>query len=173
MGAGSSDIAKVMGAIVSRTREVLAIEAELGIAGIEAIERTTSKLDLHDITAIAGMGGSVGLLVAFSFQRGLLDVLYRSVTSTFTVPEDEVDLYVRETAAEIVNTILGLCTSDLQTPNQAITLSPPVIIDEARCIQRPNDAVFASMRIVTVHGAVDVGLVGPRELFDAKINYLH
>ncbi len=164
-------IPRVMASILSQTRNVLQAEAVLAVEGAETFECDVEKLQLHDLTAIAGLGGPISLLIAFSFERSLLDVIFAKVTADIEIPEGEKPLYLRETAAEIVNTILGLCTADFQNIEQTIALSPPVILEDARCIHRPRNAVFASMRVRTEKGVVTVSFVGPRELFDEYLNY--
>lgn len=164
-------IPAVMDSVFSRTREVLEAEAPITVECAEAVRFDVKKLQLHDITAIAGLGGPISLLIAFSFERSLLDAIYAAIVADIHVPEDEIELHVRDAAAEIVNTVLGLCTGDFHNIERSISLSPPVVIEDARCIHRPKNAVFASMRIRTDHGGVGVGLVGPRDLFDDYLNY--
>lgn len=164
-------IPRVMASILGQTREVLSAEAVIAVDGAETFDCEVSKLQLHDMTVIAGLGGPISLLIAFSFDTPLMNALFARVTADIDIPADETELYRRETAAEIVNTILGLCTSDLQNIEDSIALSPPVVVEDARCIHRPKNAVFASMRIRTEKGIVSVGFVGPRELFDDHLNY--
>ena len=164
-------IPKVMASILARTRKVLHSEAVLEVLGAEAFDCDVAKRQLHDLTAIAGLGGPISLLIAFSFDASLIEAIYQRITSDIEVPDGEEALYRRETAAEIVNTILGLCTSDFQEIEQTIALSPPVILEDARCIHRPKNAVFASMRVRTERGIVTISFVGPRELFDDHLNY--
>jgi CheY-specific phosphatase CheX len=161
----------VMDAVFARTRAFL--QDETGVALI----RTTSRwgeleaVALHDVTAIAGVGGGLNLLIAFSFSTGLLERLFMRVTDGLDIPADEHDIYVRDTASEVVNIILGRCTADLADSDRAISLSPPVLIEEAKSIRRVRNALFASLCLETEHGAVDINFVGPRELFDPALNY--
>ncbi|MGE5503068.1 MAG: chemotaxis protein CheX [Actinomycetota bacterium] len=166
-------IPTVLDSVLERARSVLESEAGVTVLGAEAIHCDARKLQLHDLTAIAGLGGPISLLIAFSFERSLLDTIFARVAADIEVPEQEADLYVRDAAAETVNTILGLCTADFQNMEKSIALSPPVIVEDARCIHRPKNAVFASMRVRTSAGSLGVGIVGPRELFDEWLNYQH
>lgn len=170
MNQESNIVSVMMAAILERTRAVLASETGLTVTGSEPVRGDVDRLQLKDITAIVGLGGPISLLVAFSFQRNLLEVMYQRFTADIEVPPEEGDLYRRETAAEIVNTILGLCTTDAQVKDQAILLSPPIIVDDARGISRPKNAVFASMCIGTEQGCVDVSVITPREVFDQDLN---
>lgn len=164
-------IPKVMDSILSQTRSVLHSEAAVEVLGAETFDSDVTELQLHDLTAIAGLGGPISLLIAFSFERSLIEAIYLRFTADIDVPDGDEALYRRETAAEIVNTILGHCTGDFHDIEQSIALSPPVIVEDARYIHRPKSAVFASMRVRTAQGIVTVSLVGPRELFDDHLNY--
>ena len=129
-------------------------------------------LDLRYLTVIIGIGGSIGLLIAFSFPRELIEVLYRRFTADIVVPADEEDHYRREAAAEMTNIIIGNCTAEFRTPGERISISPPVVLEEARQIQRMKDAMFCRTSVVTEAGVLDVNFVGPKELFDSSLNYV-
>lgn len=149
-------------------------DSEYGIRVTEADSGggDLESLNLLGMTAIIGMGGSVNLLVAFSFQEGLIDVLYRRMTHGFEVRPDEVEMYREAAAGEVVNTILGHCTIDLQKPDRpVISITPPVILDQAKTIRRMKNAVFYTQILNTDFGRMNISLVGPRELFNSRLDY--
>lgn len=166
-------MSNTMFSILHQTSAVLVGEGVARIDGFDVHEVGQDSVKLHDITAVAGFGLPVGLLIAFSFDQTLLGDILDKATGALPVPDDERELYLRETAAEVVNTVLGLCTADFELREVAISLSPPVVMEGARDIQRRGDAVFASMEILTDKGAVSVNLFGPRHLFDDRLNYKH
>jgi CheY-specific phosphatase CheX len=170
---GGELMSRTMFSILHQTSAVLAGEGMARIDGFDVHELGQEFVKLHDITAVAGFGLPVGLLIAFSFDQTLLGDILDKATGTLPVPDDERELYLRETAAEVVNTVLGLCTADFDLKDTAVSLSPPVVMEGARDIQRRGDAVFASMEILTDKGAVSVNLFGPRHLFDDSLNYRH
>lgn len=172
MGFETDVMPRIMQSALDRTRAFLGEEMDIPV--LEA-SPSTGKLDLlalRDTTAIVGVGGSVNLLIAFSFDASLLDELTTRFTADLDVPDDQRALYVQDAAAEVVNIIAGHCTIDLEDPNVIISLSPPVIIDQAKSIRRPNQAVFACLCLGTPFGRVDIDFIGPRELFDEELNYL-
>ena len=86
-------------------------------------------------------------------------------------PEDE-SLYMRETASDVVNIIVGNCTSDLDRCGEVVTLSPPVLALGAKTIQgRPKTAI-AVLTLRFTEGVLDVAFVGPKLLFDDHLNYM-
>jgi CheY-specific phosphatase CheX len=148
-----------------------------GIVCGEAIEASagTSLAPVKGITAIVGMGGAVSMLVAVSFEQTLLIRLFTRETEGLDIPEAERCVYVRETAAEIVNVILGNCIAALEeTVNGAarsarIAMSPPVVIADVDTIHRPQDAAYTNVTLKTDFGRCAISIVGPRELFDEQI----
>ncbi len=166
-------MASTMYSILQQTSAVLTGEGLARIDGFDVHDVGAEAVNLHDITAVAGFGVPVGLLVAFSFDQTLLGGILDKTTAALPIPEEERQLYLRETAAEVVNTVLGLCTADFQLRETVVSLSPPVVMEGARCIPQRGDALLASMDIHTDKGAVSINLFGPHELFDDCLNYRH
>jgi CheY-specific phosphatase CheX len=165
-------VEQAMQSAIARARGHL--ESEYGISATEAGTGggDPDSLTLPGMTAIVGMGGSADLLIAFSFQAELIDVLYRRMTHDLDVQPDEVQRYREAAAGDVANTILGHCTVDLQKPDRPpILITPPVMLGQAKTIRRMKDAVFCTQALDTVFGRMNISLAGPRELFDAKLDY--
>lgn len=165
-------IADVVASTLARTRSYFEEEFAIDVTDVSQDRGNIELLEIHDLTAIVGVGGPINLLVAFSFEQALVDALYRRMTADIEVPPGEEDLYRSSAAAEIVNTIIGNCTADFQQRDHGISLTPPVILDKAKHIQRMKNAVFVSRSLETTFGRVDINLVGPTELFDDSLNYV-
>lgn len=165
-------IRDVVTATLARTRSYLAEEFGIDVRRISRDSGNIELLAIHDLTAIVGVGGPVNLLVAFSFERELANVLYQRMTEGMDVAPGEEDLYRGSVVAEIVNTVIGNCTADFQQADQRISLTPPVVLDQAKRIQRMKNATFISRTVHTDFGCLDINLVGPTELFDDKLDYV-
>jgi len=165
-------IAEVVAATLARTRRYFEEELSITVTDVSQSRGDIEMLAIHDLTAIVGVGGPVNLLVAFSFEQGLVDALYERMTADIVVPPGEEEMYRGSAAAEIVNTIIGNCTADFQQQDHGIALTPPVILDKAKHIQRMKNAVFMSRTLDTEFGRVDINLVGPTELFDVTLDYV-
>lgn len=159
-----------MAAVLTRTRDYL--QQEIGLSVIRAEPRTGNMdaLRLRDVTAAACTGGPVRLIIAFSFQRPLLEHIREVVTAAIDVRPDERELFLRETAAETANFILGHATADLAEDGDDMVLSPPTVLDGERNITRPRKAIFTSIEMMTSHGTLEINFVGPPELFDNQLN---
>lgn len=166
-------MSRTLNAVLQNTSALLFGEGMARVDGFDVHGVELQSVELHDITAVAGLGVPVGLLIAFSFDEGLLADILDKTTAGNPVPEEERGLYMRETAAEVVNTVLGHCTADFGLVESVVSLSPPVVMEGARSITRRGDAVFAALSIHTDRGSVSVNLFGPRHLFDDSLNYRH
>lgn len=166
------EVEQVMQSAIARTRSHF--ESEYGISVSEADfgGGDMDSLTMLDMTAIIGMGGNVNLLIAFSFQEGLINALFQRMTDDFDVQPDEVEMYREAAAGEVVNTILGHCTIDLQKiDGPIISMTPPVILDRVKTIRRMKNAMFYTQSLNTILGRMNISLVGPRELFDTRLDY--
>jgi len=169
----SANVMQVMQSVITRTRDYFDEEFGIGLIESDGGCGDVDSLTLHDMTAIIGMGGAVNLLIAFSFDKGLINALYEQMTADFDVQADEVQMFHKAAAGEVVNTVLGHCTVDFQEMDgRVISLTPPVIIDKVKHIHRMKDAMFYTQTLSTKLGRMDINLVGPRELFNTNLEYV-
>ena len=169
----NAKLMQIMESIISKTRDYFDREFHIKMIGVDSGVGGLDTLVLKDITAIIGMGGAVNLLIAMSFDKGMINALFDRMTADINIQPDEIVKFRKATAGEVVNTILGHCTGDLQGLDRlGITMTPPVIIDEAKNIHRSKDAMFYTQSMHTEFGHVDINLVGPRELFNIYLEYV-
>lgn len=161
----------VINSLVNRTKSYLASQAGIDVTDTRRITRNLDQLELRQSTAIIGVGGSIGILIAFSFPQEMVDVLYDRLTANIEVPAGDEALYRRETVTEMANVIIGNCTADFSIDGECISISPPILLEAAKHIHRLKNAMFDSISMVTAHGCFDINLVGPRDMFDAHLNY--
>ncbi|WP_299443015.1 chemotaxis protein CheX [uncultured Rhodospira sp.] len=165
-------LTSVMASVLRRTRRVLLASTAVNVEAVERYVVDAPTLELHDVTAVGGFNAPLGVRAAFSFERSLLEVLYGRFTADIAVPDGQEDLYVHDTAAEIANLILGLCSGDFPNLDGTIALIPVVVLTEERHIDRRDHAVFGTMRMRAPDGRLDVHLLRPKEMFDDQLNHL-
>ena len=158
--------------VVDRSLDHLSRDLKIECFPTIGTSGSVDLLALRDLTVIVGVGGGIGLLVALSFPKRLVDLLFDRLAGGINMPAHEKELYRRDAAAETANVILGHCTADLETYGQPISISPPVVLGEEKQIQRARNAVLYRTAIVTDFGNLDVSVIGPKELFDTGLNYV-
>jgi CheY-specific phosphatase CheX len=154
--------------LAGRTRCYLADQASIEVMDVQTSTEDVDHLTLRHTTAIIGLGG---LLIAFSFPREMIDVLYERLTADIEIPVGQEAVYRDAAVTEAANVIAGNCTADLAGPGERIALSPPVLLEDARQIHRLKNAMFGTVSINTRQGSFDIHMVGPRDMFDARLNY--
>ena len=173
MSLSSSEIQKAIEIIASCVRSYL--KSAHGIVSVAQLP-TSGKADalaLRDVTAIIGLGGAITNLVTVSFDQALLAHLLTLETQGLVVPDNEQELYLSETAAEIANVILGHCLAYLEdlvasaaNGGGRITMSPPVVIEHVSSMRQAQGAAYTSVALQTDFGALVVSIIWPYELFE-------
>ena len=166
------EIAAVVEVVVKRT--VSFMREELGVAptGVKRHGGRPESLQLRDVTAIVGVGSRSGLYIAFSYDDSLIRAMMRRYTADLGVAPDEEELYVQETASDIVNVIVGNCTAELSKRREPVSLSPPVLMVGARTITGRPGTTVATLTLQFQEGLLDLAFVGPKVMFDEHLNFL-
>jgi CheY-specific phosphatase CheX len=165
------EIATVMEVVEHRTVEFLRDELGLEVDGIERRQRCEGPVVLRSMTAIVGVGSRAGLYIAYSYDNSLIRAMTKRYTAELSIAPEEEELYVQDTASEIVNIIVGNSTADLARRGELITLSPPVLVVGACTIQGPRQTTIAALTLRYPEGALDVAFVGPQLLFDNHLKF--
>lgn len=164
------EIAIVMQVVEQRTLGFLRDELGMTPSLIERRSHHASSVVLRPITAIVGVGSHAGLYVAYSYDVSLIRAMTRIYTSGLAIPDADEELYISETASDIVNVIIGNSTADLARRGELIALSPPVLMVGARTIRGHEESTIAALTLHFAQGALDVAFVGPRIYFDDHLN---
>ena len=170
MSAESYAAKDVIVSIVKHASAYLSGEIGLTVKVGQPFSGEIKAMPIRDVMAIIGLGGPVSLMISFGFDRKLVEAMFDVSTEGLSIAEDERELYMQETAAETINVVLGQSTSDLATAGQNVTLSPPLVIENADRIHKPRGAHFTTVTISTDRGDLDVNFVAPRNLFDDMLN---
>jgi CheY-specific phosphatase CheX len=165
------EIAAVMEVVAERTITFFREQLSLRPTGVDCRMHHEKSLQLRGVTAIVAVGTTAGLYIAYSYDEALIRAITKRHTAGISFSPDEADLYMRETASDVVNIIIGNCTSDLAQRGELISLSPPVLMEGARTIQGRSDSTIAALTLSFADGALDVAFVGPKILFDDQLSF--
>lgn len=130
------------------------------------------RVELRAMTSIMSLGGGINMIVAFSFDRSLLQRLMLRFSEGIEIEPGEEELYLEDTACEIINIVAGNSTADIQMKGETIPLSPPLMISGGKSIARHRNAQFFEADMATDHGQIKAICIGPRDLFDPDLNYV-
>ncbi len=168
---GQKLIAEVMRSVMIRTRAYFASEFGINITENGSCMGEIETITLLDMTAIISIGGAINLLIAFSFQETLLNVIYDEMTDGLGIPFNEIDRYRKAAAGDVINTVLGHCTIDLQKLDRnGVVITPPIIIRDIKKIRHLKNAMFYTQNLNTPLGGITISVVGQKELFGTNFN---
>ena len=153
-------------------RRFFAEELGLDIEASESSETNPSQLVLRDITAIVGLGGQANTCIAFSLDESLVVHVGDAMTAGIDVSDLDAESLFQDAVGELVNTIVGNSTADLEQSGRRISLTPPLVIFGQQRVSRSRDAFLYRIICQTSTGSMDIDLVGPRPLFDDQLNYV-
>ena len=168
----SFDGKRFIKALVARTEAFFREELDIPITDRAFQSDDVHKLDLRRITAIMSATSSLKLYLAYSFDAPLIEAAFAAYAADLDIGPDEHDDAVQETAGDIINIIVGNALADLAATGPAITLSPPIILTEAKSVMRHRGARFVSAHLGTPQGQCGIHLIGPGELFDDRLEYV-
>jgi CheY-specific phosphatase CheX len=174
MQEASPKVARVMDSAIAQIRAYL--EAELGLhTQVQPAQNgIIDALKLREMTSIIGVNGAIELFVAFSFAESLVEVLYQQMTEGMEIAPDEVEELKKAAVAEIMNIVIGHCTTDLQDMSpDIINITPPNVLSLVKIVPRLKNAEFYQRSVETDFGPLDVFLIGPKELFSQSLDYLN
>lgn len=165
------EITAVIELVEQHTIAFLNGELRLAPTGIDRHLHHAGHVVLRSMTAIVGVGSRSGLYIAFSYDDTLIRAMTRRYTEGLSIAPEEEELYVRESASDIVNVIIGNSTAGLARRGELVTLSPPVLMEGAKTIHGRPGTTIATLTLRFAEGALDVAFVGPRLLFDEHLNH--
>ncbi|AGW12482.1 chemotaxis protein CheX [Megalodesulfovibrio gigas] len=160
-------------AVAARATSFLQEEVDIDVQGCEFHLEDVLQLQLGYLTSLMSVECAQKLYLALSFDEPLILRAFERYTEDLEIDDAERSQYLEETAADLVNIIVGNATaafSDSGAP--AIQLSPPVLITQGKNIFRHKEAQFFRAMLHTEYGVLDVFCIGPKRLFDEKLNYI-
>jgi CheY-specific phosphatase CheX len=127
-------------------------------------------LPLEYYTAMIGIGGSAGFLVALSYSPELSEALFQHTTAGLLIPPEQRQMYLNGTLTEVANVILGHAVPDAAPSGDMVAISPPVILEGAKFLHLAQDARFGSIAIASSRGALNIHLVSVQTIVDHYLN---
>lgn len=166
------DTKRLVEFVCERATNFFETELDISIQSLNFNFSNVTRLELDHLTSIMAVDGPVAVMFAMTFDKPLAQRLFETYTAELTIPDDQKELYMEETVSDIINIVLGNSLSRFEIKKAPISLSPPVVITEAKRISRHRNALFYTADLRTSHGRLQVFCVGPKELFDIQLNYI-
>lgn len=164
-------VSQLIEAISARTIEYVHDELGILIAPMAPAPEQKMRMELRNFTAIIGVEAEIRLLIAFSFDLQLADLIFKLSTEGINIDTTEQEMMREETIAEMINIVVGNATGNLANSGSVIPITPPIVISEAKSIARHRGASFHTLELAGDTGMMSIHFVGPKDLFDLSLDY--
>lgn len=171
LSAEDNELIAVMEIVERRTGAFMRDHLTMMTGGINHRLHQTEGFTLRAMTTIVSVGSETGFYIAFSYDEPLIQSVFRRYTAELTIAPEEEGFYVKETAADIINVIIGNCTADLAQQGNLIKLSPPIVMVGGGKIHGRKDATVAALTLPFDEGALDLAFVGPKRLLGLHLDF--
>jgi len=161
---------RMVASLADRTALYLTAEMALDVTDVHDAGTDLKALTLEPLTAVVGVGGPSGMLVAFSYSPELADTLFLRMADALDLSAEEEDAYRDASLTEIANVITGNWIADFSRPGERVSLTPPMILEGAKRIHHVPNATFRSITTRTDEGSLSIYLIGPQNMFEHFLN---
>ena len=142
---------------VSFLRDEMALDIEVD----KSNRVPNQRLTLRYLTTVITIGGEINMNVIFSFDKTLIEKMFEIYTDELDVEPEERQEYIEETAGDMINIVVGNATADFRELS-TVTLTPPIMISEAKSIAKSKSAEFFVNQLHGIYGSMSIFCIGPK-----------
>ncbi|MFW2490119.1 chemotaxis protein CheX [Clostridium chromiireducens] len=163
------DINEFLLAVVRRTISVLDQVTKISVIQMdfEFLERDNTSLT--GLTSIICIEDCRKLVVGFNYDNSLIKEIFRRYTKSMDIKEEETELYIKETASDLINITVGNVLSEFGKRDIAVKISIPLIIQETELLNNFSEINDRIVKIETEFGQMRVFCILSGNTFINKI----
>ncbi len=151
------NFAKFMVSIANRTATFLKNEIQMDVRGVQKEFKKVPDVKLRDFTVLISLIiPTNSMSVAFSFDQSLINKICEIYCDELEIDPQELDEYVKETADDMINIIVGNSIPAADCKTGAIHITPPMIISNARNISAKKTISFFVNELTTDFGKMKI-----------------
>lgn len=150
---------KVIESVTENCINLLETEFGLDVFRTTTYMKDVIKITPEYLTSFIVLRGYIPSVFAFSYERTLMDFIFRKISNGLDIEEENIDIYKEDSAGEIMNMIIGNSLRDFQSAKSLIKLSPPVVYRKVKNLINKEDTEFYNSEIVTSKGILSIYLL--------------
>ena len=128
------------------------------------------SIHIKKSTVMIGTSGSIKLIITLGFDDVLLNKLVENFMKEDALDNSDLEEVKSSVACEITNTIIGNAI-DNPIGSSDIYITPPVLIYEAKTLNKSKNSKFLFVTFMTKYGEIELSAVGPKEQFDNELDF--
>lgn len=145
------DIKHILEVVVDVARGFLHEQIGIDVLRTEQKAECSSYFRLKPYTALMSISGSFSMNITFSFDGALIEQIYRVYCHELEIEDDERLEHIDETAADMINIVIGNSTERLAHDGTVVKISVPIVINEANSLSI-QDVQFLTTTLCTHSG---------------------
>lgn len=163
------DIKEFLLAVIKRTISILNQVAEIKLKQMKYEFFNDDSISLMGLTSIICIDNCQKLIVGFNYDDSLIKEIFRRYTKSIDIKEYETELYINETASDLINIIVGNVLSEFGKRDAVIKISTPLTMREAEFFYNFSDINALSAKVETEFGQLRVFCISSGDTFINKI----
>ena len=156
--------------IVNRTVSFLNDDMGITVISHDLEIICPNKVELKKNTSMIGTGGTIQVIITMSYDDDVLEELVKAFLEGEEADEGEMDEIRESVSSEIANTVVGNALTN-PVDGTILTITPPVLIYEAKSLFRHKSSAIAMARVKTNFGEILLTAIGPKESFANELNF--
>ncbi len=155
--------------IIKRVKSYL--EEEFNIDVFNTSEISCPKdIHLKKNTVMIGTSGSIKLIISLGFDEKLIDKIVDIFMGEDNISDFDLSEIKNSVICEVTNTIIANVI-DNPVDESNIYITPPVLISEAKTLNKNKDSKFVFVTFITKYGEIELTAVGPKEQFEDILEF--
>jgi len=150
---------KIIDLVTENCVRLLEREFSLEVLKTTTYMKDVVKINPDYLNSFIVLRGHVPSVFAFSYEKRLIDFVFKKFINGIDVDDSEVELYKEESAGEIMNMIIGNSLRDFKSAKSLIKLSPPVVHRCSKNLINKEDTEFYCTKIATSRGKLNIYLL--------------
>lgn len=125
------DIKHILEVIVNVSESFLASEIGIRVDRSELAITCGSQFHFKPVTALMSISGCFRMNITFSFDQKLIAQIFAVYSEGLSFDDNDLALHIDETAADMINIVIGNSTAELGEGGTTVHISVPIVIHEA------------------------------------------
>ncbi len=169
IGTNDMNFIKFMGSITNRTVDFLKTEIKMSVTGIQNDCKEVPDVKLNDLTVLISLViPKNNISISFSFDQSLINEIFEEYCLGLDIDTEEANEYMKETADDMINIIVGNTIPNIPKNKSAIHMTPPMIISNARSISAKKSISFFVNELSTIHGSMKIICAISNDMYSEK-----
>lgn len=155
------DIKKFLDAVAKRTISILRDEVKINALEANHECYKENHINLIGLTSIISIEDYNKITVVFNYDTSLIKEIFIRYTKNIKIPEGKTQLYIDETASDLINIVIGNVLSQFGQLTYSFNISTPLVLSGSEYVVKFNGIKAYTTKIKTKFGQMQIFCIVP------------